>query len=326
MNQTLPSTAVAAAPRRPQIALMNPAMFDQMQRVGKMLAMSPLFPEHLRRGSPETAIANGVLVLNMAIRLEEDPLTVAQNIYFVGGKPGWSSSYLISKANQHGVFAAPIEWETTGAGDALSVTAFAIMKKSGNRVSVTCDMKLARAEGWTNNKKYMSMPGQMLRYRSATWLIRLYCPEVMVGVPATIDNDLGSSARNVTPDDYGPEAIISAHGEVIEAVAEVKPVVQESKVEKVAPKEDETSAPAAAQQEKPAAETAQAAEAAPTREFLENIRTSIVNDMLDSMMPSAVTDFYADQVVLLKTHAADLFEEVQATIAEITKRNEEKAE
>jgi len=52
-----------------------------------MLAMSPLFPEHLRKGSMESALANGVLVINMAMRLREDPLTVAQNIYFVGGKP-----------------------------------------------------------------------------------------------------------------------------------------------------------------------------------------------------------------------------------------------
>ena len=29
------------------------------------------------------------------------------------------------------------------------------------------------------------MPEQMLRYRSATWLIRLHCPEVLLGMQAS---------------------------------------------------------------------------------------------------------------------------------------------
>ena len=180
--------------------LMDPESFNHMQRVGSMLALSPLFPEHLRKGSKDIAIANGVLVMNMAARLNEDPLTVAQNIYFVSGKPGWSSSYMIGKANQHGVFKNPISWEIKGKGESLSVTAFGELSSTGKRVEVTCDMAMAKAEGWTKNSKYQSMPEQMLRYRSATFLIRLYCPEVMVGVPAQVEIELGM--KDVTPDDY----------------------------------------------------------------------------------------------------------------------------
>ncbi|MEC7965471.1 MAG: hypothetical protein VX201_19540, partial [Pseudomonadota bacterium] len=142
--------------------LMDPGAFEHMQRVGGMLALSPLFPEHLRKGSKETAIANGVLVMNMASRLNEDPLTVAQNIYFVGGKPGWSSSYMIGKANQHGVFKNPISWDLKGSGDNLSVTAFAELASTGKKVTATCDMAMAKAENWTKNPKYRSMPEQML--------------------------------------------------------------------------------------------------------------------------------------------------------------------
>jgi len=154
-------------------ALMDPATFDHMWRVGKLLAASPLFPKHLREGSTESAAANGVLVMNMAHRLREDPLTVAQNIYFDGGKPGWSASYMIGKANQSGKFAEPIDWESDGAGDDLSVTAFVILAGSGARRSVTINMKMAKAEGWTTNKKYQTIPETMLKYRTATALIRL---------------------------------------------------------------------------------------------------------------------------------------------------------
>lgn len=179
--------------------LMDVATFEHMNRVARVLALSPLFPDHLRKGSQEQSIANGILVMNMALRLREDPLTVAQNIYFVGGKPGWSSSYMISKANQHGVFSSPIEWEVKGQGESLSVTAFAEMAATGRRVSSTCDMAMAKAEGWTRNSKYQSMPEHMLRYRSAAFLIRLYCPEVMVGVPAQIENDMPTEMRDITP-------------------------------------------------------------------------------------------------------------------------------
>jgi hypothetical protein len=46
-------------------------------------------------------------------------------------------------------------------------------------------MDTARKEGWTKNPKYKTMPEQMLRYRSATWLIRLHCPEVLLGMQAS---------------------------------------------------------------------------------------------------------------------------------------------
>ncbi len=75
------STALAAPGQNVALSLLlDPIRFDHLQRVGKMLALSPLFPEHLRKGRTEADIANGVLVLNMAHRLNEDVLTVARNI------------------------------------------------------------------------------------------------------------------------------------------------------------------------------------------------------------------------------------------------------
>ena len=182
-----PATARRAAVPSP---LMNPDTFAHMCRVGNMLSLSPLFPAHLRAGPKEQAQANGMLVMNMAMRLNEDPLTVAQNIYFVSGRPGWNTTYMISKANMHGVFKNPIDWEISGNGDTLQATAFAELAGTGRRVEVTVGMDMAKKEGWTKNPKYQSMPEQMLRYRSAAFLIRLYCPEVMIGIPAAVEIEL----------------------------------------------------------------------------------------------------------------------------------------
>lgn len=308
---------VTQAPRQ-TLALMDVGTFEHMQRVGKMLALSPLFPEHLRKGSIDVAIANGVLVMNMAVRLGEDPLTVAQNIYFVGGKPGWSSSYMISKANSHGVFAGPIEWEVKGQGDSLSVTAFAKMARSGNRVAVTCDMKLAKAEGWTKNTKYQTMPEQMLRYRSASWLIRLYCPEVMVGVPAAVEVELGM--RDVTPD-YDMSHVADTQGEVVEAVEVTKPAqvaateaaqVETAKVE-TAPAQDNP-----AKTEAPKAEpTAQEQDESPARDVLVGMKDTIINDTLDTRSPKDVAEVYPELLAKLAKHAPDLHAEVMETFAQV---------
>lgn len=222
----LPAAAVAPMANSPIALLMDPSRFEHMCRVGKMFAVSPLFPEHLRGKSIDQGIANAVLVLNMANRLNEDPLTVAQNIYFVGGRPGWNTTYMIAKANLHGVFKDVIDWEVKGKGETLAVTAFATIRTTGRRVQVTCDMEMAKKEGWIKNAKYQSIPEQMLRYRSAAFLIRLYCPEVMIGVPASIELELGGTI-DVTPDG-GP--VVEANDEPpIDATAVQKDAAETQK-------------------------------------------------------------------------------------------------
>lgn len=245
------TTSAPATGSAYDMPLMNPDTFNHMYRVGAVLASSPLFPDHLRKGDRQQAEANGMLVVNMALRLREDPLTVAQNIYFVGGKPGWNATYMISKANQHGVFADPIDWDISGNKDSLSVTAFAKMKGTGKRVEATADMEMARQEGWTRNTKYKSMPEQMLRYRAATMLIRLYCPEVMVGIPAAIEVET-SNIRDVTPQQ---EAVPTAFDDTLpEAPTEAK----RAKVDRTPPP--------AAQKEEAEGEEAEEEEAAPDPE------------------------------------------------------------
>lgn len=252
-------SAITTQNKTPTSLLMDEASFNHLWRVGKMLALSPLFPEHLRKGGGDSAVANGVLVMNMAVRLNEDPLTVAQSIYFVGGKPGWSASYMISKANQHGVFTNPIDWEVKGSGDSLSVTAHAELRGTGKRVAVTCDMAMAKKEGWTKNPKYQSMPEQMLRYRSATFLIRLYCPEVMVGVPAAIEVELGM--KDVTPTEeaerFAEHTIPAREDDVVEERPEPARTPAQSKPdqESTAPKAQENKAEKPAEAEKRTAQS-----------------------------------------------------------------------
>jgi len=269
--------------------LMDPQGFEQMYRVGKMLASSVLFPEHLRKGSPEQAAANGALVMNMAMRLNEDPLTVAQNIYFVGGKPGWSTSYLIAKANQGGVFENPIDWEIKGEGDSLSVKAWAKVAATGKQVHFTCDMAMAKAENWTKNAKYKSMPELMLRYRSAAALIRLYVPDVMIGVPAQIEVELGGDMRDVTPQDFKHA---DPKSEAKEAAVEAEVVADE--------KDSEL--------------TESAKTEAPDPEQFKALYEMILRDLADAPTVDDALELYGAQIEQMKVAAPDMHKELEAEI------------
>lgn len=310
----------------PLSLLMDVPKFEHMCRVGKMLALSPLFPQHLRGGSIEQGTANAVLVLNMANRLNEDPLSVAQNIYFVGGRPGWNTTYMIAKANQHGVFRDPIDWDIKGKGDTLSATAVGILSGTGKRVQVTCDMEMAKKEGWTKNSKYQSIPEQMLRYRSAAFLIRLYCPEVMIGVPSAIEIEL--EARDVTP--TGGPVVVEANDEApIEVKAE--PVEDPAKAQKAAT--DAAEAKARDQAKAKAAEQAEAdrqrkaqelaeAEAkaatseqteksdapAPDRERFENLYEMIAAEAQNGASVREIEETYGPFIDQMKAHFPDLAE------------------
>lgn len=176
--------------------------FAHMQRVAKVFCASALIPDHLKKNNG----ADALLALQIAKRMNEDPVSVMQNIYFVSGKAGWSASYMIARANRSGVFKGPIRWKSEGAGDDLVVTARGRLADiEGEDVEVSVSMKMARAEGWTKNSKYNTMPEHMLRWRSATMLIRLYCPEVMMGMPTEdelTDARFSANFRDVTSEGH----------------------------------------------------------------------------------------------------------------------------
>lgn len=300
----LPTKTTVAGPSM----LMDAQGFDQLYRVGKMLASSILFPEHLRKGTPEQAAANGALVMNMAMRLNEDPLTVAQQIYFVGGKPGWSTSYLISKANQHGVFENPIDWEIKGKGDDLAVTAHAVLSSTKKKVSFTCDMAMAKAENWVKNPKYRTMPELMLRYRSAAALIRLYCPEVMVGVPAQIEVELGGEMRDVTPREFAH----AEPGDLKEEVPEDAEIADASDDDaRDEPKKEAAEEEAKAEPEAKPAEDESAAKNAPDPEQFRGLLDMIKRDLMDAPSVDDVIDLYGPQIEQMKTAAPALHKELQ---------------
>ncbi|WHQ72725.1 hypothetical protein KEC54_13915 [Methylorubrum extorquens] len=180
-----------------------PDKFEHAQRVAKVFAESALVPSHF-----QNKLANCLIALNIADRMGEDPLTVMQNLAIVSGKPCWQTQYMIARANKSGVFSSRITWRAEGQGGDLAVTASAALADSGEVVSVAVSMAMAKADGWLKNAKYQSMPEHMLRWRSAAMLIRLYAPEVMLGIQSTeeVEDATQSAPRDVTP----PRQVVSS--------------------------------------------------------------------------------------------------------------------
>ena len=156
------------------------------------------------------ATSNCLIALNMANRMGYDPLMIMQNLYIIEGRPAWSSQFIIAAINACGKF-DPLQFEIVNEGEkeieyvnsywenGKKLSAKATVKlenltciawttdRKGNRLqSDKVSMEMAVEEGWyqKNGSKWQTMPGQMLRYRSAAFFGRIYAPEVLMGIYA----------------------------------------------------------------------------------------------------------------------------------------------
>lgn len=160
----------------------SPANFEQAQRQAKAICSSDLVPKEYRNNIPNTLIA-----LDISNRIGASPLMVMQHLYIVHGKPSWSSTFLIAAINNSNKFKAPLRFEITGEGEQKGCIAWTIDKTGERLESPKVTMAMAKAEGWIdkNGSKWKTMPELMMRYRSASFFSRLFCPEITMGMQST---------------------------------------------------------------------------------------------------------------------------------------------
>lgn len=216
--------------------------FNLIQRMAKMFSASSLVPDHFRG---EGHFGDCVIALNMAQRLNADPLMVMQNLYIVYGNPVWSSKFMIALFNQCGRYTS-IKYKATGkpGTDTQGIIAYATEKLTGEVIEgPEVTIAIAKKEGWfgKNGSKWQTMPDQMLRYRAAAWLIRTTAPELSMGLQ-TEDEII-----NVTPDPIEKakrEVKANANKETFEpapkAIPEAKQEAATAPVKQEGPKAGET--------------------------------------------------------------------------------------
>lgn len=162
-------------------AIAEQEMFLLAQSRANVYASSDLVPAEYRG-----KIANVMIATNMARRMGADVLQVMQNLYIVHGKPGWSAQFLIAMFNESGEYTS-IRYRFTGekGADSWGCIAYCMEKATGEEISGTeVTIAMAKAEGWygKNGSKWKTIPEQMLRYRSATYLVRATAPQLAMGL------------------------------------------------------------------------------------------------------------------------------------------------
>jgi len=161
--------------------MMNPEVFEHMQRVCKVYAESDMVPKQFHKN-----IANCMTAFELSHRMQISVFQLMQNMYVIQGKPGLEAKMVISLVNMRGPFRGPVQFseEKDASGKVVACTAYATHKATGERCETRIDWETVQSEGWDKKpgSKWKTMRSQMFRYRSATWLARTYCPEVLMGM------------------------------------------------------------------------------------------------------------------------------------------------
>lgn len=160
----------------------DPKIMNLSFRTARMLSCSAMVPD-VYRNSPE----NCLVAIDLANRLGLSPLMVMQNLYVVKGKPSWSGSFCAAAINGSGRF-TPLEFSFVGepGSPEHGCYASAVRVSTGKRcISETITMKMAQDEGWLNKpgSKWKTMPKQMMMYRAAAFFARVFCPDILLGIP-----------------------------------------------------------------------------------------------------------------------------------------------
>lgn len=228
-----------------EVSMFNLNSLGAMMKLSATLSEATIIPETFQKKP-----ANVLIALNMAQRMNADPLMIMQNMYIVYGNPSFSSKFLIGCFNTCGRFTSiKYEFFGTPGTDDYGCRAYATEKATNEQVkSIDVTIGMAKAEGWVDKKgsKWKTIPQLMLQYRAAAFLIRTVAPEISMGLQTieelqdTIELTADSSGSFVAEKQAVENEIkaVSEKAAVVDipAAADAPPEAKEVPAEKPAPK------------------------------------------------------------------------------------------
>lgn len=208
--------------KKESLDFFNVEQYETLQKVSRGFAYSDLVPDMYKAKSKEEepkAIANCIIAIDIANRIDANVLMVMQNLVIVSGKPSWSAKFLIGTINTCGRF-EPLQYKFTNKGklgkvkytdyewvpkqngpgnvrqavtkefdgsqiDNIECVAFTSQKGSKDVLeSSPISIEMAVKEGWymKTGSKWQTMPKQMLMYRAASFWTSSYAPEISMGM------------------------------------------------------------------------------------------------------------------------------------------------
>lgn len=198
----------------------SPDDIDALKQHAKIVAASGLVPEHFKKYPQAVYTAVG-----LAKSMGEDPVHVMQNIYFVGGKPGWNSAFLLSRLRRTKTIRGTVRYDIEDTEkDGLTVRARCIDAETGDEiVGPAASMRMAQDDGWVKNKKYASMPEIMLRNRALAFLARYQYPDILAGLPTADElQDVQAATATIVDIPKPAGALAALEAQVTEAIDPVE--------------------------------------------------------------------------------------------------------
>lgn len=166
--------------------------FICLQRIAMMFSQSTIVPK-----SYQNNVSNCAIAINIASKINEDPLTVFSNLYIIDSIPSWKSSFLMALLNRSKKYS---KFEFILHGEKNKDTWGYALQAFDNELQTTVvgpqvTIAMAKAEGWYNRKgsKWPNMPELMLKYRCIAFFVRTLAPEITCGV-----NYIETEAEDIT--------------------------------------------------------------------------------------------------------------------------------
>ena len=167
--------------------------FKQEEREALVMISAGCWPDHLR------TVGDYFVVKKLSEIFGHDPLQIANEVYLVKGKFGFSAKFCTEEFNKSTKWRRIMEWEEKVVDGVTEIRAFATLKptveddidEDGNPIKVRIDEKTyygpwitkayVSAQGWLKNSQWVTNYDQMAKYRAATMFIKLYASETLRG-------------------------------------------------------------------------------------------------------------------------------------------------
>jgi len=153
-------------------------------KIAAGIAQADILPATFK-GKP----ANVLIALDLAMRLELPPMMVMQGIVIVNGRPTFTGQFYTCLAKKQYKEFRYEETETDETvkeiGGLKNHRCRIVAETHGGEkiVGPWVDYKMAVKDGWATRpgSKWQTMPDLMLRYRAASFFVRTYCPDAVMG-------------------------------------------------------------------------------------------------------------------------------------------------
>ena len=152
----------------------------------KHVANSKFFPAALR-GDAGSAFC----IMDMAARLGVSMLTIANNVYEVHGNMGFSGKFAIAMLMRCPKYTR-VKYDYINGTDyraGVRVIGYRADAPDDPDIGPAVTPEMVRAEGWNKNPKWTTMPDLMYRYRAAAFFLRLYAPDMLMGMQTAEELD-----------------------------------------------------------------------------------------------------------------------------------------